>query len=232
MAQGIKTIFSNEELSAFDGQIRVRAPHYIEIECGCTSRRHGDSVGILRISDDGTICATLFNSPEKFAKHASNSNSMPNWRTKIWVQNFDGERIKLGKTCLLRYYKGDEYVRPDSQFSHRDEFLHCSVCNKVRRFTLRTSDAFEYYHRAVTMENRTCKDMILGGHVKILRREAQDPIVDALRKQTAKVASIVFVLDAKFAGLTAANSVSVQISMQIHLINEASIFNVFLALSI
>ncbi|KAJ0578653.1 putative developmental regulator, ULTRAPETALA [Helianthus annuus] len=36
----------------------VRAPHYIEIACGCTNNELEDSVGILRIDDDGTIPAT------------------------------------------------------------------------------------------------------------------------------------------------------------------------------
>ncbi|KAJ0578663.1 putative developmental regulator, ULTRAPETALA [Helianthus annuus] len=54
---GAGTIFSNEELSAFAEQIIVRAPHYIEIVCGCTNNRLGDSVGILKIRDDGTIPA-------------------------------------------------------------------------------------------------------------------------------------------------------------------------------
>ncbi|KAJ0748334.1 putative developmental regulator, ULTRAPETALA [Helianthus annuus] len=55
---GAGTIFSNEELSAFAVQIIVRAPRYIEIWCGCTNNRFGDSVGIMRIVDDGTISAT------------------------------------------------------------------------------------------------------------------------------------------------------------------------------
>ncbi|KAI3686264.1 hypothetical protein L1987_79938 [Smallanthus sonchifolius] len=42
-----ETIFSNEELGAFVGQIRVKAPHYIEIACGCTNKTLGDSSGIL-----------------------------------------------------------------------------------------------------------------------------------------------------------------------------------------
>ncbi|KAJ0578645.1 putative developmental regulator, ULTRAPETALA [Helianthus annuus] len=56
--QELGLFFSNEELSAFAGQIIVRAPHYIEIVCGCTNNRLGDSVGILKIRDDGTISAT------------------------------------------------------------------------------------------------------------------------------------------------------------------------------
>ncbi|MFS7940576.1 putative developmental regulator, ULTRAPETALA [Helianthus anomalus] len=52
------TIFSNEELSAFAGQMIVRAPHYIEIVCGCTNNRLGDSVGILKIRNDDNVSTT------------------------------------------------------------------------------------------------------------------------------------------------------------------------------
>ncbi|KAI3686265.1 hypothetical protein L1987_79939 [Smallanthus sonchifolius] len=170
MAQGTETIFSNEELSAFVGQNRVRAPHYIEVACGCTNRL-GDSMGIMRISDDGTIHATchcnqgcnrVFNCPAKFAKHALSGTSMPNWRKKVWVLNSMGEKIKLGETCLVRFYKGDEYVRPRNLVSHRDEFLSCSVCNKVRHFELRSKDECRLYHDAAARETRTCSDMIPG----------------------------------------------------------------------
>ncbi|MFS7901300.1 putative transcription factor ULT family [Helianthus anomalus] len=168
---GAGTIFSNEELSAFAEQIIVRAPHYIEIECGCTNNRLGDSVGIMRIVDDGTISATchcnpdcnrVFNSPARFAKHASSSTNVPNWRSKVWVQKCNGDKIKLGETCLLRHYKGDEYVRPHNQVSHRDELLRCSACNKLRRFELRSRDACRFYHDAASRETRTCHDMIPG----------------------------------------------------------------------
>ncbi|KAJ0923605.1 putative developmental regulator, ULTRAPETALA [Helianthus annuus] len=153
---GAGTIFSNEELSAFAEHIIVRAPRYIEIECGCTNNRLGDSVGIMRIVDD------VFNSPARFAKHASSSTNVRNWRSKVWVQKCNGEKIKLGETCLLRHYKGDEYVRPHNQVSHRDEFLRCSVCNKIRRFELRSKDACRFYHDAASRETRTCHDMIPG----------------------------------------------------------------------
>ncbi|KAJ0578649.1 putative developmental regulator, ULTRAPETALA [Helianthus annuus] len=54
----LRLFFSNEKLSAFVGQIIVTSPHYILIACGCTNNRLGDSVGILRIDDDGTFSAT------------------------------------------------------------------------------------------------------------------------------------------------------------------------------
>ncbi|KAF5806791.1 putative developmental regulator, ULTRAPETALA [Helianthus annuus] len=167
---GAGTIFSNEELSAFAEHIIVRAPRYIEIECGCTNNRLGDSVGIMRIVDDGTISTTclcnpncnrgmikLLYTPIFFFYTLYYKNLI-----MVWVQKCNGEKIKLGETCLLRHYKGDEYVRPHNQVSHRDEFLRCSACNKIRRFELRSKDACRFYHDAASRETRTCHDMIPG----------------------------------------------------------------------
>ncbi|KAJ0578650.1 putative developmental regulator, ULTRAPETALA [Helianthus annuus] len=79
--------------------------------------------------------------------------------TKVLVLNCNSEKIKLGETCFLRNYKGDEYVRPHSHVSHRDEFLSCTACHKVRRFELRTRDA---YHDAAA------RDMIPSNEVHLL----------------------------------------------------------------
>ncbi|KAF5806785.1 putative developmental regulator, ULTRAPETALA [Helianthus annuus] len=158
-------------LSAFVGQTMVRAPHYIGIACGCTNNQLEESVGILRISDDDTIiaifycndaCNGVFNYLAKFAKHASDSRNVPKWRTKVLVFNCNSEKIKLGETCFLRYYKGDEYVRPHSEVSHRDEFLSCTACYKVRRFELRTWDACRIYH------DGAARDVIPSNKVHLL----------------------------------------------------------------
>ncbi|KAF5806799.1 putative developmental regulator, ULTRAPETALA [Helianthus annuus] len=121
----------------------VRAPHYIEIACGCTNTQLAEYVGILRISDDDTIIAICYcnDACNGVRKNALDGRNVPKWRTKVLVLNCNSEKIKLGETCFLRYYKGDEYVRPHSQVSHCDEFLCCTACHKVRRFELRTRDA-------------------------------------------------------------------------------------------
>ncbi|KAD4385983.1 hypothetical protein E3N88_26152 [Mikania micrantha] len=106
--------------------------------------------------------------------------NVPNWKTKVWVLNSNGAKIKLGETCLLRCYKGDEYVRPHNQVSHRDEFLVCTSCNKVRRFELKSRE---------------------DGHANTWKKGAQDDIVDAASNQIAEAASTVCVLDAICAGL-------------------------------
>ncbi|KAJ0792934.1 putative developmental regulator, ULTRAPETALA [Helianthus annuus] len=136
----------------------VRAPHYIGIACGCTNNQLEESVGILRISDDDPIIAICY------CNDACNGDgrNVPKWRTKVLVFNCNSEKIKLGETCLLRYYKGDEYVRPHSQVSHRDEFLSCTACYKACRFELRTMDACRTNHDA------TARDMIPSNEVHLL----------------------------------------------------------------
>lgn len=104
----------------------------------------------------------MFNSPIEFAKHGSRLSNVSNWKTKIWIANCDGQKIKIAKTCLLKYYKGDVYKRPHNEDVHRDQFLNCSVCKKVRRFELRSRETSRFYHDAVARENRTCSDMIPG----------------------------------------------------------------------
>ncbi|CAI9283603.1 unnamed protein product [Lactuca saligna] len=98
----------------------------------------------------------------EFAKHGSRLSNVSNWKTKIWIANCDGQKIKIAKTCLLKYYKGDVYKRPHNENVHRDQFLTCSICNKVRRFELRSRETCRFYHDAVARENPTCSDMIPG----------------------------------------------------------------------
>lgn len=47
-------MFSHEELSNFLGVLKV-TPEFIEIDCGCTNPRYGDTPGILRLFPDGKI---------------------------------------------------------------------------------------------------------------------------------------------------------------------------------
>ncbi|KAJ0792933.1 putative developmental regulator, ULTRAPETALA [Helianthus annuus] len=110
----------------------------------------------------------MFNCHANFAKHASGVKNLPMWRTKVWVLNCNGEKIKLGERCFLRYYKGDEYVRPHNQVSQRDELLSCVTCYKVCRFNLRTRDACRIYHDVATRENRTCSSTILPGKLMLI----------------------------------------------------------------
>ncbi|XP_024976322.1 protein ULTRAPETALA 2-like [Cynara cardunculus var. scolymus] len=166
-----ETIFTHEELRDYLSQIRVRAPHYIEIVCGCTSGKYGDSLGLLRISDDGTIsavchcckeCKQVFDSPVEFVKHGSRTSNVPNWRKKVWILNQNGQKIKMIDTSFLKYYYGDNFRRPHNESGHRDQFLRCTACNKVRRFELRSRELCRFYHDAAASGNQTCFSMIPG----------------------------------------------------------------------
>ncbi|KAJ0748340.1 putative developmental regulator, ULTRAPETALA [Helianthus annuus] len=135
----------------------VRAPHYIEIACGCTNNQLEESVGILRISDDDTIVAICY------------CNDVCNGvEDQGFVFNCNSEKIKLGETSFLRNYKEDEYVRPHSHVLHRDEFLSCTACPKVRRFELRTRDACRTYHDAAS------RDMIPSNEVDMLKHRGEE----------------------------------------------------------
>ncbi|GJR68927.1 ultrapetala 2-like protein [Tanacetum coccineum] len=144
------TIFSNEELNEFE-VVEVRAPNYIEIKCGCGMKAY----------IKGKSCCCVVSSPVDFAKHASGTTSIQNWRTKIWVETLDNERIKISDTCLLKCYKGDSYERPCYKTTHGDEFLQCmaKACNKLRRFKLKSQEECRFYHDLAANKNRTCSDM-------------------------------------------------------------------------
>ncbi|PWA51766.1 hypothetical protein CTI12_AA456560 [Artemisia annua] len=104
------------------------------------------------------------NSPVDFAKHASGTTNIQNWRTKIWVDTRDNERIKISDTCLLKYYKEDSYERPCNKTTHCDEFLQCKACKKLRRFKLECKEECRIYHDLVANKDRTCSDMGCNKH--------------------------------------------------------------------
>ncbi|KAL8244890.1 hypothetical protein R6Q59_011148 [Mikania micrantha] len=60
---------------------------------------------------------------------------------RFWVLNCTREKKKMGKTCLFRYYKRDEYVRPHKIMVTADR-------NKVCRFEHRSRDVCGLYHNA------------------------------------------------------------------------------------
>lgn len=72
------------------------------------------------------------------------------------------EKVPLGKTDLINYYKAasDEASSSGSRRGkgvfHRDEFIRCSVCNKDRRFRLQKREDHRVYHDAVTDEDWNC----------------------------------------------------------------------------
>ncbi|KAJ7948598.1 Protein ULTRAPETALA 1-like protein, partial [Quillaja saponaria] len=119
---------------------------YIEVGCGCTSRKYGDLVGILRVYATGQFvirCQCWERceeeegrmTPEEFEKHGRKEGPR-DWKKNIWI-HLDYEKVPLKKTQLLQYYKQSSNVANCNSSSkyvfHRDEFLVCYVCGNHRR---------------------------------------------------------------------------------------------------
>ncbi|KAL9167342.1 hypothetical protein ABFS82_05G090600 [Erythranthe guttata] len=148
-------MFTQEELIQFHGVFR-NTQEFLEIDCGCTNPKYGDTPGKLRVYIEGKIeidCTCMDNcpkvniSPIEFARHAGRTNAHNNWKSQIWVFSHDGHKIALWRTCLLKYHT-HTFQRPLRQVIHRDEFLRCSQCNKERRFILRNKEGIKIYHQA------------------------------------------------------------------------------------
>ncbi|XP_010675639.3 protein ULTRAPETALA 1-like [Beta vulgaris subsp. vulgaris] len=163
-------MFSVEELEGID--VIKRGEEFIEVECGCTNNRYGDSVGKLRIYGSGKLeiscdcypgCNGEKISPSEFEKHAG-LKALSNWKTHVWVF-VNGDKVPLRKTKLLKYYKGSasdpsEGVRPRrSRTVHRDELIRCVACGKDRRFLRRNKAECMIYHQATkASETWTCSN--------------------------------------------------------------------------
>ncbi|XP_012858987.1 PREDICTED: protein ULTRAPETALA 1-like [Erythranthe guttata] len=167
-------MYKEEELANFYGVLQ-NTQEFLEIDCGCTNPRYGDTPGKLRIyvegkleidctcRDDCTKGKYIFYvivniSPIEFAKHAGRTNAHNNWKSQIWVFRHDGHKLALWKTCLLKYYT-HTFQRPLRQVTHRDEFVRCSQCGKDRRFSVRSKEACRIYHNALVNNNWECSDM-------------------------------------------------------------------------
>ncbi|CAA6658425.1 unnamed protein product [Spirodela intermedia] len=144
-------MFSEEELSEISGLKQCR--DYIEVTCGCTSRRYGDAVGRLKVFPSGELeitcectpgCDEDKMSPAAFEKHSGRETARK-WKSNVWVI-VKGEKISLSKTALLKYH--DQLLKPANgshkghggRAAHRDEFIRCARCSKERRFRLRTRE--------------------------------------------------------------------------------------------
>ncbi|KAH6762501.1 hypothetical protein C2S52_019934 [Perilla frutescens var. hirtella] len=149
-------MFTQEELSSYLGVLQV-TPEFIEIDCGCTNPRYGDTSGKLRVYPDGKLeidctcrtgCDTVNVSPVEFAKHAGKINAHANWKSQIWVFSNEGHKIAVWRSCFLKYHKHN-FQRRLRQVTHRDEFVRCCCCGKDRRFSLRTKQDCKIYHDAL-----------------------------------------------------------------------------------
>ncbi|KVH95893.1 SAND domain-containing protein, partial [Cynara cardunculus var. scolymus] len=171
-------MFSEEEVSEISGFKRGGDDH-VEVTCGCTSHCYGDAVGTLRVFASGDLeiscdctpgCQEDKLTPAAFEKHSGRETARK-WKNNIWVI-VDGEKVPLSKTALLKYY--NQALRKTSNRSqtgrvcHRDEFLRCTQCNKLRRFRLRTKEECRAYHDAFINDHWKCSDMPYDKNVAIL----------------------------------------------------------------
>lgn len=143
----------------------MRGQDFIEVTCGCTSRRYGDAVGKLRVFASGELeiicdcvpgCQEGKLSPSAFEKHSGREGGR-RWKINVWVM-VKGMKVPLLKTALLKYHdkaSKSAIVRP----CHRDEFIHCTKCQKERRFRLRTKEECRVYHEALADQNWKCSDL-------------------------------------------------------------------------
>ncbi|KAK1325398.1 Protein ULTRAPETALA 1 [Acorus calamus] len=168
----VEVLFSDEELNEISGL--KRGVDFVEVTCGCTSHRYGDAVGRLRIFGNGDLeitcectpgCQEDKLTPAAFEKHSERETARK-WKSNVWVIA-KGEKVPLLKTALLKYYNQALKTANGSQKSHngktchRDEFLRCTRCNKVRRFRLRSKEECRIYHDSSLDHNWKCSDLKL-----------------------------------------------------------------------
>ncbi|CAA6656659.1 unnamed protein product [Spirodela intermedia] len=159
MATDGAVMFTDEELSEIAGL--KRGEGYIEVTCGCTSRRYGDAVGRLRVFASGDLeiscdctpgCQEGKLTPAEFEKHSGRETP-------------GGGRVSLLKTPLLRYHNqafgsgNGPHKGHRSRLAHRDEFIRCTRCSKERRFRLRTKEECRAHHDALANRHWECSDM-------------------------------------------------------------------------
>ncbi|XP_055801872.1 protein ULTRAPETALA 1-like [Solanum dulcamara] len=157
-------MFSEEELH--DISVLQKGDDYVEVVCGCTSRRHGDAGAKLRVFNTGELkidCECYHGCPEDnltpaaFEKHAGKETCR--WKNNIWVF-VDGYKVPLIKTALLKYYnQSSKHAKRSHKFIHRDEFIKCTECEKGRRFCRRSKKECRSYHDALVNPHFKCSDI-------------------------------------------------------------------------
>ncbi|XP_037496266.1 protein ULTRAPETALA 2 isoform X2 [Jatropha curcas] len=176
-----ETLFREKELNDIDGF--KRGHDYVEVKCGCTSKKYGDAIGLLRVFASGQFQITCDCSPVckrgkrftpyEFEKHTG-KGGRNRWKSHIWVVMKD-KKVPLWKTPLLKYYK--HIANGASGFMkrvfHRDEFIKCYKCKKERRFRLRTKEQCRIYHDASLNERWKCADSL---HSKITCKDDEERV--------------------------------------------------------
>ncbi|KAF9612109.1 hypothetical protein IFM89_038177 [Coptis chinensis] len=166
---GVFFMFSDEQLRDFDGF--KRCEDCVEVTCGCTSQRYGDAIGKLSVYPNGELfiscqctpgCEEDKLTPGAFEKHSERDGARK-WKNYVWVIN-QGQKVPISKTVLLKYYDqapktGKGFRKPHTGPGHRDEFVRCMGCNKMRRFHLRTKEECRIHHDATLNSNWKCSDI-------------------------------------------------------------------------
>ncbi|KAI6690416.1 hypothetical protein NL676_027244 [Syzygium grande] len=121
-------MFSEPEIEQMKGH--KLESDYVEVECGCTHKRLGDTSGYLRVYKNG-----LF---------------------QINCEN----KVPLDETPLMKYYQlaSNEANHPTKLKFHRDEFVRCSKCKRERRFHLRSKEECRAHHDAIANKRWKCGD--------------------------------------------------------------------------
>lgn len=97
--------------------------------------------------------------PAAFEKHSGRETARK-WKNNVWVIS-NGEKVPLAKTVLLKYYNQTTKHgsgRSQNTRGHRDEFVRCTECGKMRRFRLRNKEECRVYHDALGDANWKCSD--------------------------------------------------------------------------
>ncbi|KAK8691261.1 hypothetical protein V6N13_074778 [Hibiscus sabdariffa] len=160
-------MFTEEELKDMEGL--KRGSDFIEVKCGCTSKKYGDAIGRLRVFTNGQFliscectaaCDQEKLTPYDFEKHSGKEGTR-RWKNHIWVV-MNNKKVPLWRTVLLKYYKhasnGANELRRlrAKRLFHRDKFIRCSKCKKERRFRLRTDEECRTYHDALNAKRWKC----------------------------------------------------------------------------
>ncbi|XVE50380.1 hypothetical protein DITRI_Ditri01bG0158000 [Diplodiscus trichospermus] len=166
-------MFNEQELKEVEGF--KRGSNFIEVKCGCTSKKFGDTIGKLRVYTNGKFmiscdctptCHEEKMTPYDFEKHSSKEGTK-NWKNHIWVV-INNKKVPIWRTALLKYYKhasngaNGQSTAQSKRFFHRDEFISCSKCKKERRFRLRTEEEFRNYHDASIARRWRCASWPYG----------------------------------------------------------------------
>lgn len=143
--------------------------NFVEVRCGCTSKKYGDTTGKLKIFESGDLeiecdcgCREGKLTPSEFETHAIGEGVPKRWKQKIWVQ-VKGKKVPIKNTALLKYYNKAEEASGSIRGArarrvHRDEFKYCIKCSKARRFRLQTKEECRVYHDAERNANWKCSD--------------------------------------------------------------------------